>query len=750
MKHITMKKRINILKAKKRSHLWGTLLLIVLLFSACTSNLDFTNPDIVNPETGKALVTLNINTPQPLLPGARAQSPNETHISEVKILVFEKSDEEYKFSYHVNATEIASSVEQTQLKVLLATTDAPVKLIMLANANDAFTNNAPETGMTEAEGRDLLNKLFTSEGLQGSLPMYGELYLSNGINSSETYMLPVTALRSVARIDVVKNLNPDAPEFILEEVYAFRSNNRIQLIPNQLEGGSSPKVSKPSVPTQAAALQAPVMKRVPGGTESIIQLYLPESSEVITNTEKVKEATTIVIGGRFGGSDNPVTYYRADFNSGIAGHPFGQVLRNHRYIFKIKNVSREGWPTPGEAADNLSSLIIVDVQLWEDFSSEMYLGDDRFGVSSREISLRYVRNREHRIDVESTYIYQIQWLKNGVPVGDATSEYDRTISNDTFDVRIVREATDKEHVTHLVFRTRKDNHLGNIITDTLRITAGQWKVDIAVSQDNSAMYSNRCLHILTVEGIGDLGVNMVDPGASGLAMRKILDKQFGTNGTIRIGGSSFTRIPNTVGYAGTSASENLSVLNRIFGSQDVIYFPHGVSISSAVADLLIAWIEANPYRVLIVGTDSESSNKQLREKPKIASNGIWAFSDVATITSSYARAIESSENEEFFNGPFGTVAENAQFSRADNIAGYLPSYSPSVTPLIVSNKAGYTDYMFFGINKSDRIVFHGDSQLFMTNQISNNSGNVTSNLDILMANTWAWIVEQVIYGNSQF
>lgn len=255
MKHITMKKRINILKAEKRSHLWGTLLLVVLLFSACTSNLDFTNPGIVNPGTGEALVTLNINTPQPLLPGARAQSPNETHISEVKILVFEKSDEEYKFSYHVNATEVASAVGQTQFKVLLTTTDAPVKLIMLANANDAFTNNAPETGITEAEGRDLLNELFTSEGLQSSLPMYGELYLSNGINSSETYMLPVTALRSVARIDVVKNLNPDAPEFILEEVYAFRSNNRIQLIPNQLEGGSSPKVSKPSVPTQAAALQ---------------------------------------------------------------------------------------------------------------------------------------------------------------------------------------------------------------------------------------------------------------------------------------------------------------------------------------------------------------------------------------------------------------------------------------------------------------------------------------------------------------
>lgn len=62
------------------------------------------------------------------------------------------------------------------------------------------------------------------------------------------------------------------------------------------------------------------------------------------------------------------------------------------------------------------------------------------------------------------------------------------------------------------------------------------------------------------------------------------------------------------------------------------------------------------------------------------------------------------------------------------------------------NTGNYSDYMFFGVNKPERIIYDGDAQLFMNGQMSNNSGNINSDLDKLMANVWAWITEQVIYG----
>ena len=727
-----------------RAWLYIFILLLPLISVSCITDT-LMRPD--DTDDDKALVMLNINTPKPATPSSRVQTDSESVISEVRVLVFEESDGDYIFSYHIKGTEVSSSGFQTQFRAVLETSEVPVKLIILANSGDSFGANAPSPGETEVQVREKLTKSFTASGMQDNLPMFGEISMAGGIDATQTYTLPVTALRSVARVDVVKDMYENSPEFTLEEVYVFRANDLIQLIPDALDG-SQVKVSAPSVPQQAVALADPVVKIVEGGAESIIQLYIPESVEAVTNAEKIKEATTVIIGGRFEGGDNPVTYYRADFNSGMEGHPFGQILRNYRYIFNIKSVSREGWPTPEEAAENLSSSIIVDIQPWEDFSSEMYLGDDRFGVSSRSISLRYTRNRERQLDVESTFAYQIQWVKNGEPVGEATAEYDYPISNEDFQAWIVRNDADAEYVTHLRFRTLKDNNLGDIVTDTLRVTAGPWKVDIKVSQDNSELYKGRIMNVLSVETVGNLGVDMVDPGASGLAMRKVLDIQFSPTGVIRIGGSSFTRIPNTAGYVGTSTEANLTVLNRIFGAQDVIYLPYNVGLSSEVADLLLTWLDGNKNRVLILGTDSDSSSKQLREKAKVIADGAWTYSNLSTVSTNFIRAAYSAGAEEFFNGPFGQVTEGAAFNRSDDIAGYSISYPSTVTPLITGDRTGYTTYMFFGVNRGNRIVYDGDAQLFINGQMSNNNGTVSSDLDRLMANTWAWIVEQVIYGDS--
>lgn len=745
-----MNKRIYTTATGKPAILWTVFLLVSSFFVACTD--DFVSSIPLNPEDGEALTTLRVKTPQATFPTAltRSQGNAESLINELMVLFFKKSGDEYLFSYQVTGIKKSGlDGQQAEFAVKLITTDKDSKILVIANSNSIFNSYVPQYGQSEADIRQHLTQPFTSAGITGNIPMYGEINLPDGITSSSTSTLSVTVLRAVARVDVVKELIADTPDFILEEVYAFRANNAMQLIPNSLSNDSPSKVGAPSVADGSSFLTTPV--RISGdgnGAESIIQLYLPEAEAAQTNEDKLRGVTTIVIGGRHEGIGNPISYYRVDFNPGVNGHPFGQILRNHRYTFKIKRVSSVGWNSPEDAANNLSNSMQVEVQTWEDFTSDMYFGEDQFGISARSVSLRYVRNRESRLDVESTLAYRIEWLdENGEPTGIATSNLNTPISNDHFDVTIVKNPTDAEHVSHLVFRTRNDNHLGNAIHTPLRITAGYWKADITVSQDNSAMYSNRIINLLSAAEIGDLGVDMADGGgASGMGMRKILDAQFAPSGIIRIGGFSYTRIPNTTGYVGTVTPTSLAVMRRIIGAQDIIYFPYNIRVSNDVADLLVDWLAASKHHVLIIGADSKSSNENLLSK--LTEDGTWNFNNVANITSSYMRSSSVQGADDFFSGPFGSISENATFRKPDAIAGYNYTYpSDRVVSLISSDNPLYRNYMFFGVNKQERIVYNGESQFFIYPNISNNSGTVSSDMDKLMANTWAWMVEQVIYGD---
>lgn len=722
------------------------IILIALLLIGCVEE---ELNQVLPPATGgEETIYFTVNTPQSTLPTAlrRNRIDTETQIVDAIVLVFEYTNTKYIYKYFVRGSELSQDDSgRTKFKAMLHATNKQVKLMLLANMGNAFELQAPDAGATEEEVKKQLTLNFSSAGWNNELPMYGEITLSDGIEIPQLQTYPVTLLRAVARVDVVKNLIDGTPGFVLEEVYAFKANNQLQLVPERFVSISPPKVSAPSVPVDAEHLGEPVVRVVQSGNESVEQLYLPEAAGVTSNAEKQNLATAIVIGGRFNG-DAEISYYRADFNSGVSGHPFGQILRNHRYIFNIRKVLSPGWSTPEEAARNLSASMTVEVQTWEDFSTEMYFGDHRFAISSREISLRYTKDSNRKLDIESTLPYSIQWLDNstGEPVGECVSDFNAVISNENFDAVLLKLAGDAQHISHLLFRTRNDNYAGSVITNKLRVSAGNWVADITVSQDNTAMYSGRYIHVLSVEEIGNLGTTTTAANAD--AMRAVLDKQFAPDGVIKIGGFAFSRVTNVDATVGASTATNLAAMKRLIGAQDVIYLPYNVGVSADVADLLLAWLDNSPHRVLIVGADSNTTNVKLREE--LTEDGVWAHSSISTVSTNYLRAPASVEASVFFDGVFGTVSPTASFSRADAIAGYNSSYPVgTVVPLITGDKTGYTGYMFFGVNKERRIVYNGDAQLFQSGRMSNAQGNVNSDLDRLMANVWAWIVEQVIYGN---
>lgn len=136
----------------------------------------------------------------------------------------------------------------------------------------------------------------------------------------------------------------------------------------------------------------------------------------------MSDATCIVVEGYYAGSDTP-SYYRMDFDSDNERNAFGQVLRNHKYIFNIKKVSAPGWSNPDDAANNRSSSIVAEVQAWDDDTMDMYFdGEHHFGVSTRKVIFKHKAGSKGIIKVSTDLTdYTLQWADaTGTPQGSGS------------------------------------------------------------------------------------------------------------------------------------------------------------------------------------------------------------------------------------------------------------------------------------------------------------------------------------------
>lgn len=729
---------------------WRTLLLsLCLLAVACAEP----SADGFGGTAGdEAVVRLTISLPQAELPVGRERAATrseeaENLISTVRVLVFEEVDGRYLYRYMSEGERLQVTGSTTSFEAKLTGTDKTVKLLIAGNYGDAFANYAPAAGSDEATVRSGLGCSFA--GLTGNLPMYGEVTLPNGLVPGVENRFDIRMLRAVARVDVEKELDADSRSFRIASVAVYRPNDRIQIAPNRLASADTPQVTEPSVPPGAGKSPVPVgVAAAEADPSAVGGIYVPEAAGETDAAAQLSDATCIVVGGYYDGASE-LSYYRIDFNPGVEGHPFGQVLRNHKYVFRIKKVTGTGWSDAASAAENRATSIVAQVEAWEDFTTEMYFdGDNYLGVSSRTLTLGYVAGKSGRVDVQATVPYTIQWLDaSGVPTGTAVTGVGTTLTgNSNFTVSIGRDAGADDAVSYLLFTASQDNRTDRNVVSRLRVSGGRWTFDITVTQENPSLYKDRIIRVLSVHEIGSLGTG-TPSSASGMALRRILDntKNFSPTGTVVVGGFAFTEVSNVEMQAvSTGVLEIFNSIKRIINAQDVIYLTYNTAISDELAQAVLAWLRADTGRVLIVGTDTEATNAKLRQY--LTSDGTWKYYYQNNIGGNFKRAAQTDANRRFFMTPFGQVAENAVVSRADNYAAYCSDYPSAVTPLLVSTAAGQEKTLSVGVNQTSRIVYLGDANLNQNGSLStqaNATGTVTTDFDRLTANLWAWIVEQV-------
>lgn len=730
----------------------GALLSACLLFASCTRP-----PDEIpsgDPSDGKTLVKLTVSLPQPAIPRTTTRLPvsdeAESRIAEVRILVFEQKEGNYLYRYMVEGERFETAGNATRFEARLTSTDHPVKLLLAGNYGDAFAGYAPEAGSDEDAVKRALGLSFVP--MTENLPMYGQVVLPAGLQADRENDLSVTMLRAVARVDVEKDLTADSRPFRLGSVSLYRANDKIQLIPDRLAATDAPRVDAPSVFPTANRRTEPVVTAADGyDPASIAGIYVPEAEAETDPSARLSEATCIVVGGYYD-QETQLSYYRIDFDPGIAGHPFGQILRNYKYVFRIKKVNGPGWSDPDTAATSKATSIVAQVEAWEDFTTEMYFeGENYLGVSARRITLGYSTGKTASMDVEASIPYTIQWLDSaGTPTGTAVSGIGATTGNANFSVTIGRNPGEEETISHLRFTALGNNLSDNDVSSVLRIAAGRWRFDVTVTQRNPAKRRNRIIRVLSVTEIGSLG-SSTPASSNGLPLRRILDNanNFSPTGTVVIGGFSFTEISRAeiqaTGTGSASDKEIFRSIQKTLNAQDVIYLTYNSPISNELGQSVLAWLRGNANRVLIVGCDTNTTNANLRQY--LTADGTWKYYNLNNIGGAFKRAATNDANKRFFTSPFGAVAENAAITRVDDYAGYCSDYPSRVTPLVVSSAIGRDNILIVGVNVQDRIVYHGDANLNQTPCLSsqaNTNGTVTSDFDRLTANLWAWIVDRVV------
>lgn len=748
----------------------------MLLVCSCTKESD------LRPHADEAKVILSIRTPKSVTasqPSQSVQTPAETSVDEVHVLVFHDAGASgnYTFAYLVRGSRVVQQPDgSSKFEALLRTTDTPLKLVIVANSGTLFQTYTPGVGQDEASVRASLEMAFPQEGLTDGLPMYGHTSLP-GIDAGQTNVVGVTVLRAVARVDVVTRLNAGSPAFELRDVRIYRANDRLRLIPDGIGESDAPSVTAPTVPASAEPLSQPLLKTAQEPTDSIGGLYLPESLPAQDAQQRRTEATTVVVGGLFEG-DTEVSYYRVDFNSGTEGHPFGQVLRNYLYTFIIKRVTASGWPTPEEAATNLAASLNVEVQPWEDFTSEMYFHENYLAVSTRSVQMPFLPDYTRTVDVVSTLNYSIEWLDT--LAAGSVSEPGVPLSDGYFTATIEHDASQSDTQSRIRIESPQYNTTDDEITATLRLRVNNTAVDIQVVKESPSRYSDRVFQVMSMGmSYGSLGDYSTTVGYT-LAMRRVLDVNFAPTSSypFKIGGFFYLSVPiSTTIYSASVTAADIAYYKKMIDNVDVLILAYANITSFQVADMLFdEWLVEKPNRVLWVMLDAAAYNAGIRSRFQQEGLGTWqdirnkfdpAYGYRAAKASDFAYA-NAREVRQFFSGPFGTLPEGALLFYSDVIAGMVQladGAKKTITPLVYNNNPPYDDYLSVGVDTRRGVVYQGEAQFFQgglcMSGMAGNSAQVNGSIisapqvsgttsryyfDVLNANLWAWAVGRVIYG----
>lgn len=475
-----------------------------VMINSCSNN-DFVEKDsTVNPDSF-GFVKIEFDMPKfanPDLTNTRAMdqaAENAIKPSQIQVLVFD-NDADKTFLYRAviesNSLQVLPLENKATLTVKLSKTESPVNILVVANHNfdyqelkykeTTLKNFLKTLTYSMPKGTDDNNIWNAVTGSSTPFPLFGQKKVEKIAANSELIKIPM--FRALARIDVglLFKMNASGSElygdeveglanFELTDVFVYRTYDNGYVAPLE-----DVPAGKPSVEGFQKRTNKPLSFALEQGSNALIrEIYVPEAESFPTtaNNQPNDLIHTVVIGGKYKGGKK--AYYRLDFaqDKDKATREYLPILRNHRYVFNIKEVNRDGFPT-AEMALKSTSTNLLDYELisWDETIHEFHVhGQHYFGLDNKEVQYNAKLSNNASANI-STLKYQTNYpLSASLPLElewenpELAQEYfDAAWDMNNKSIKITRLKTNESNVR---------------VSEILNVKFGSFKVPIRVSQE---------------------------------------------------------------------------------------------------------------------------------------------------------------------------------------------------------------------------------------------------------------------------
>ncbi|WP_420187233.1 fimbrial protein [Bacteroides pyogenes] len=345
-----------------------SVLLFLPLVLSCRQDEPF-SPAPPTPGKGETTeVTLTLHIPDFRAANTRA-GVDEERINEITVLMFadEGGTEKVKVKKNISYFSFFDGgTPDTKIFSIPVTAGTYKRIALVANAGTELTNAGINVGSTYDALKlvEVTGKFGQKGGTEPDsyIPMYGEYAPSEGIKLeagvSQTIAQAIPLIRMLARVDIINPATSGATT--VGEVYFVNPAGNGRFWVDPVTYNTSNPQSGYMAPTLPGILQkandSDPLLGAGGSGAQVITYYLneqPATSTTLTTSGNDRPCIVMILAyqGR-------QYYYRMDYTwDGIKGGnvaPYEKgkpmpILRNHRYIFTIKEVKGPGFLTLSEA-----------------------------------------------------------------------------------------------------------------------------------------------------------------------------------------------------------------------------------------------------------------------------------------------------------------------------------------------------------------------------------------------------------------
>ena len=515
-----------------RFHIRESIIILAFLaivpMSSCTKDTSIPE-QVISDKFG--YITIKLNTPEPHIPTTRANgtramnSQMESTIDHKKlnVLVFRYNDDgdgSITETFYSNAS-ISESIIYDENNATItaklaksASQDDLYRIVVVANYDlsdiDIIENTTTKERVLEQLIFSVPEKWSADTDIYTPFPMWGEnvpIVISDNMPSPT-----INLYRALSGIDVGLNFAVDngkltnqaygIPNFKLKEVSVFRTYDKGYAAP------LSTAIETPSVPPDALRHgdNSPLSYIIPdseGVNSYTREIYIPVVDLPLNPTND--NIHCLIIGGYYQ-SSSVMSYYRLDFatDSEPEGRAYLPILRNHRYIFNITQVSGPGFASVASALESISTTgnVNYDLIAWDTTIHEMETqGKYYFGIDNRDL-LAEAHSTNSDPKNRFTVKYQTNYpLSESNPLRSIwASTIDNPESSPAFDAQWQSDSK------NIIITIKTDNLENSLLTDTLYVHAGPFVKKIVVQQKYfDVKYSINCSSV-AVNGVYKHGV----------------------------------------------------------------------------------------------------------------------------------------------------------------------------------------------------------------------------------------------------